>query len=47
MRDVLVALLLTSMQEKTTLEELLEEIVHRIIALEKTVKNIQRSYPDE
>jgi hypothetical protein len=41
MNDLLVALMMSNMQAKKGLEELLSELVYRIIDLEKEVKRIK------
>lgn len=43
MNDQLVALMLTQMEAKKVLEELLSELTHRLIALEKRVKELEGS----
>jgi len=41
MNDMLVAVMLTQMQSKKALEELLSELTHRLIDLEKKVKQLE------
>jgi len=41
MNDMLVALMLSNIKSKKALEELLSELVHRILALEKELKTIK------
>ena len=43
MNDLLVALMLTQMEAKKGLEELLTELTHRVLALEKRVKKCELS----
>ena len=41
MNDMLVALMLSNIEAKKGLEELLSELVHRVLDLEKEVKTIK------
>lgn len=43
MNDLLVALMLTQMEAKKGLEELLTEMAHRILELESRVKKLEGS----
>ena len=43
MNDLLVALMLTQMEAKKGLEELLSELTHRVLDLEKRVKKLEEN----
>lgn len=46
MNDLLVALMMSNMQAKKGLEELLSELVYRVIDLEKDIKRIKMAKGD-